>query len=206
MKICHSANTRWALAFAQAFAINGNVRILYPDEPEVADAIKYLAGGGAPVPIKNGNSPSANVTLDTIRTDSVKNAQSLDQLIGNIFGARLGGTVEYIPDTVLYVAVVTSTQELPDLEKLHMQDPDVPIVFFNLKLDILRGDLGLPLFPTRDLQYRFLSKVKPAFLLKPSTFATSISRPPFVVNYSGQLFRAYPGAIISSSVYYLFTH
>merc|ERR1711918_211134 len=64
--------------------------------------------------------------------------------------------------------------------------------FFNLKLDQLRGDLGLPLFPGRDLQYRFLSKIKPAFLLKPSTFATSIKRPPYVVNYSGQLFRAYP--------------
>ena len=65
-------------------------------------------------------------------------------------------------------------------------------VFFNLRLDVLRGDLGLPLFPGRDLQYRFLSKIRPAFILKPSTFATTIKQPPFVVNYSGQLFRAYP--------------
>ena len=189
-----SANTRWALAFSQAFACNGNIRILYPDQPEVDDAIKYLAGGSSPVEIKNGNSPSANVTINTLRQDSIKNAETLDQVIGSIFGARFGGksSIEAIPDTTLYVAVVTSTQELPALETLHELDPDVPIVFFNLRLDILRGDLGLPLFPGRDLQYRFLSKIKPALLLKPSTFATSIKRPPFVVNYSGQLFRAYP--------------
>ena len=191
-----SANTRWALAFSQAFAINGNIRILYPDQPEVDDAIKYLSGGISPVEIKNGNSPSTNVTVNTLRQDSIKNAETLDQVIGSIFGARFGGksSIDLIPDTIMYVAVVTSTQELPALETLHELDPDVPIVFFNLRLDILRGDLGLPLFPSRDLQYRFLSKIKPALLLKPSTFATSIKRPPFVVNYSGQLFRAYPEA------------
>ena len=189
-----SANTRWALAFSQAFACNGNIRILYPDQPEVDDAINYLAGGSSPVKINNRNSPSVNVTINTLRQDSIKNAETLDQVIGSIFGARFGGkgSIAAIPDTTLYVAVVTSTQELPALETLHELDPDVPIVFFNLRLDILRGDLGLPLFPGRDLQYRFLSKIKPALLLKPSTFATSIKRPPFVVNYSGQLFRAYP--------------
>ena len=153
-----------------------------------------MAGGSSPVEIKNGNSPSVNITINTLRQDSVKNAETLDQVIGSIFGARFGGkgSISAIPDTTLYVAVVTSTQELPALETLHELDPDVPIVFFNLRLDILRGDLGLPLFPNRDLQYRFLSKIKPVLFLKPSTFATSIKRPPFVVNYSGQLFRAYP--------------
>ena len=187
-----SANTRWALAFAQAFSSNGPISIIYPDQPEVDDALKYLAGGGSPVEIKNQNSPSANITISTIRADSIKNAQSIDQILSSIFGATIGGVVEPIPGTVLYVAVVSTTQELPDLEKLHKLEPEIPIVFFNLRLDILRGDLGLPLFPGRDLQYRFLSKIRPAFILKPSTFATSIKRPPFVVNYSGQLFRSYP--------------
>ena len=187
-----SANTRWALAFAQAFAPNGQISIIYPDQPEVDDALKYLSGGTLPIEIKNENSPSPNVTISTIRTDSIKNAQSIDQIISSIFGATLGGEVNSIPNTVLYIAVVSSTQELPDLEKLHMLDPKTPIVFFNLRLDVLRGDLGLPLFPGRDLQYRFLSKIRPAFILKPSTFATTIKQPPFVVNYSGQLFRAYP--------------
>lgn len=92
-----------------------------------------------------------------------------------------------------YVALVTSTQELPDLEKLHRLDPEIPIVLFNLRLDVLRGDLGLPLFPGRDLHHRFLSQILPAFYLKDRSFATSLRKPPFLVNYSGLLFRAYPG-------------
>ena len=87
---------------------------------------------------------------------------------------------------------MSSTQELPDLEKLHNIDPSIPIVMFNLRLDVLRGDLGLPLFPGRDLHHRFLSRFKPAFYMKNRSFATSLRRPPFLVNYSGMLYRAYP--------------
>lgn len=50
----------------------------------------------------------------------------------------VAGTVEApLPDTKMYVAVITSTQELPDLEKLHALDPSIPMVLFNLRLDIL---------------------------------------------------------------------
>ena len=189
-----NANTRWAIAFAQAFSSNGPISIMYPDEAELEDALGYLSSGSKPLEIKNGNSPSANVSLSTIRQDSVRNAESIDQLVLSIFGARRqrSGTVKANKGTVLYIVVVSSAQELPDIEKLHELDPDVPIILFNLKLDQLKGDLGLPLFPPRDLQYRFLSKFRPAFFLKTSNFATSIKRPPFVVNYSGQLYRAYP--------------
>lgn len=88
---------------------------------------------------------------------------------------------------------MSSTQELPDLEKLHLMNPEIPIVLFNLRLDVLRGDLGLPLFPGRDLHHRFLSRVRPAFYMKNRSFATSLRKPPFLVNYSGILFRQYPG-------------
>jgi hypothetical protein len=189
-----NANTRWALAFAQAFSANGLVSIIYPDQAELEDALMYLSSGSRPVEIKNGNSPSTNVSLSTIRQDSIRNAESVDQAILSIFGAKRkrSGAVKAIDGTVLYLVVVSSAQELPDIEKLHELAPNVPIVLFNLKLDQLKGDLGLPLFPPRDLQYRFLSKVRPSFYLKTSNYATSIKRPPFVVNYSGQLFRAYP--------------
>ena len=140
----------------------------------------------------DGLNPFPNVTLATCRTDSIKNARSLDQLLLSVFGATVAGTVEPVPNTKLYVAVVSSTQELPDLEKLHNMDPSIPIVFFNLRLDILRGDLGLPLFPGRDLHHRFLCKVKPAYFMKSRSFATSLKRPPFIVNFSGLQFRAYP--------------
>lgn len=137
-------------------------------------------------------SPFPNVTMATIRADSIANAGSIDQIISSIFGATVAGTVEAVAGTKLYIALVSSTQELPDLEKLHSLDPSVPIVFFNLRLDILRGDLGLPLFPGRDLHYRFLTKIRPTFLMRSRSFATSLRRPPFIINYSGLLFRAFP--------------
>jgi len=179
------ANTRWAIEFAKGFSSKGRVSIVYPDEPELADAIRYvdMAGGATPFP---------NITLSTIREDSIKNARSIDQIFGSIFGATVGGTVVGIPGTIMYIAIVSSTQELPDVEKLHEMDPNIPIVFFNLRLDILRGDLGLPLFPGRDLHHRFLSRIMPAFLMRSRAFATSLRKPPFIINYSGLLYRAYP--------------
>ncbi|KAL3913205.1 MAG: hypothetical protein SGPRY_008067 [Prymnesium sp.] len=46
--------------------------------------------------------------------------------------------------------------ELPTLNLLREREPNKPVVYFNLKLDVLRGDLGLPGFPPRGrllLQY-----------------------------------------------------
>lgn len=128
-----------------------------------------------------GVNPSPNITLATIRSDSIDNAKSLDQILMSIFGATIGGTVESIPNTSLYIALISSTQELPDLEKLHVLNPSIPIVFFNLRLDILRGDLGLPLFPNRDLHFRFLSRILPIYFLRSRAFATSLRKPPFIV-------------------------
>ena len=56
----------------------------------------------------------------------------------------------------------------------------------------LRGDLGLPTFPSKDLHYRFLSRLKPTYYLRSRTYAQSLSKPPFLVSYSGAYFRAYP--------------
>lgn len=124
------ANTRWAIEFAQSFTDLGLVSIIYPDQAELEDAIKY-------VDMPGGDRPFPNVTLATIRTDSIKNSKSLDQIFMSIFGAVVAGTVEGIKDTKVYVALVSSTQELTDLEKLHNLDPSIPIIFFNLKLDFL---------------------------------------------------------------------
>lgn len=121
------ANTRWATEFARSFIQLGQVSIIYPDQPELDDALKYVGTDDL----------GPNVTLATIRVDSIKNAMSLDQIFTSVFGATVAGTVAAVPNTALYVALVSSTQELPDLEKLHKLDPTIPIVFFNLRLDIL---------------------------------------------------------------------
>ena len=121
------ANTRWATEFATFFIDLGKVSIIYPDQPELDSAIKYIGE----------DELGPNITVGTIRADSIKNSQSLDQIFLSIFGATVAGTVEPIPNTALYIALVSSTQELTDLEKLHLIDPSIPIVFFNLRLETL---------------------------------------------------------------------
>jgi hypothetical protein len=108
-------------------------------------------------------------------------------------GAFKSGDVKPINGTDLYVCLVASAQELPDIESLHLQIPDKPIILYNLKLDVLRGDLGAPAFPSKAFQDRFLSRVKPIYYLRTRQYSRSTPTPPFLVNYQGCLFRAYPG-------------
>lgn len=48
-------------------------------------------------------------------------------------------------------------------------------------------------FQIQDFQDRFLSRVKPVYYLRTRQYSRSTSRPPFMVNYQGCLFRSYPG-------------
>jgi hypothetical protein len=64
---------------------------------------------------------------------------------------------------------------------------------FDRKLDILRGDLGAPAFPSKDLHDRFLSLIKPTYYLRTRQYTRSTTTPPFLVNFQGCLFRTYPG-------------
>jgi hypothetical protein len=66
-------------------------------------------------------------------------------------------------------------------------------VAWNLELDTLRGDLGLPGWPPKTLHLEFLSQLKPAFYVRPRDYSKSVSIAPFIINYSGALFREYPG-------------
>ena len=73
-----------------------------------------------------------------------------EQTFLNLFGmgddssVTRSGAVKPIDGTDTCVILVASAQELPDVEALAEQSPGIPIVFYNLKLDILRGDLGAP--------------------------------------------------------------
>jgi len=109
----------------------------------------------------------------------------------NIFG-KGRGAVKAPEGYDLYFMLVFSAQELPQIEEFANMVPDKPVCTFNLKLDTLRGDLGLPAFPPKDLQYRFLSRILPVYYLRVRSYSKSIAKPPYLVNYQGALFRSYP--------------
>jgi len=180
-----SANVRFAIDFSQGFVRDGKrVAIMFPDQAEADRAVEQL-GADEPYP---------NVLLRPLVPPSGGlSAPSVDKFFTGLFGKQGNREVQIVEDADVYILLVFSCQELPDLEALALADPGKSIIFFNLKLDTLRGDLGLPAFPPKSLQYRFLSQVLPVYYLRTRAYSKSIAKPPFIVNYQGALFRSYPG-------------
>lgn len=179
-----SANINLATDVAKYFVREGKqVVILVPDKDEL-DLIEEGMGTLSPAP---------NVTIRAVRARNSESAETMGELLLGIFSRAAKGRVLPWYNADIYISVITSGQELPDLEALHAADPDKPMIFFNLNLETHRGDLGLPAFPSKDLHYRFLSQIKPAYLLRTRQYAQTLSRPPFILNYQGALFRTYPG-------------
>lgn len=184
------ANLKLAIDFSKNFAQDGKqVSILLPDEAEANIAIETTMGDAS------NKSPYPGVTIGSLRQSEEGDDRIFkpEQVLLNLFGGGSSGAVKPIEGTDVYVIIVASAQELPDVEELHELEPEKTIVFYNLKLDILRGDLGAPAFPSKDFQDRFLSKVKPVYYLRTRQYSRSTSKPPFMVNYQGCLFRSYPG-------------
>jgi len=118
---------------------------------------------------------------------------------GFSFAALMGGSA---PDSkpaadkaAVFIIINATAAELPNIEEYVNRTctGDKAAVLFNLELDTLRGDLGLLGYPPKDLHYRFLSFFRPVFLLRPRDYSKSVAVAPFIVNYSGALFREYPG-------------
>lgn len=94
----------------------------------------------------------------------------------------------------IYIAANASTVELKELEEYTNENiKEKPLVTWNMELDNLRADLGLLGFPPKDLQYRFLSTLKPVFYIRQRDYSKTVAVAPFIINYSGALFREYPG-------------
>ncbi|CAI5529733.1 unnamed protein product, partial [Closterium sp. Naga37s-1] len=118
---------------------------------------------------------------------ALKNALDLD------FGRQETGEWAAATPSDLYIIANASCQELPAVQAyLEKLPPVTPVLLFNLELDTLRADLGLLGFPPKDLHYRFLSTFRPVFYLRPRDYSKSVAVSPFILNYSGALFRMYP--------------
>mmetsp|Transcript_22226 Transcript_22226/g.32462 ORF Transcript_22226/g.32462 Transcript_22226/m.32462 type:complete len:380 (+) Transcript_22226:72-1211(+) len=197
------ANFKLALDFAKSFAAknddaaadesndnkNGipkNVAILFPDESEMDIALERTSITRNPYP---------GVQVSSLRGSDDRDERFFkpEQTFMSLFGGRSGGIIKPIEDVNMYIILIASAQELPDVEELSELDPDAVICFYNLKLDTLRGDLGAPAFPPKEFQDNFLSKVKPVYFLRTRQYSRSTPKPPFMVNYQGCLFRSYPG-------------
>lgn len=172
------------------------VAILLPDQAELDYAIEKVGGSANPYP---------GVVITSIRQADPNDTRLFqpEQLLLGLFGRGSGGAVKPVHGADVYVCLGVSAQELPDVEELFQleqqqasdnnQTVTPTIVFYNLKLDILRGDLGAPAFPPKAFQDRFLSRVKPVYYLRTRQYSRSTPRPPFLVNFQGCLFRSYPG-------------
>lgn len=173
------ANVRLAVDFAKKYAESGKrVALAFPDLVEKDRAVEQ--NGEKEEPIEN------------IRFSSLRDARK------GSFLERIWTTPEIdvaVRDNDdVFVVLGATCQELPDVERLVEAAGDRLVIFFNLKLDGARGDLGLPAFPRKSMHYRFLSKILPVYYLRTRTYSRSIQKSPFIVNYSGALYRVYPGA------------
>lgn len=183
------SNIQFAIAAARYLNEAGRkVHIVVPDEGELArsermfSAIQGLSEG--------------EITLGCLSGESGVEGGLNDGWASGFFKV---GTKEPKEDAGaaqadVFIVANVSTIELPAVQQYTEKiAKGRPIVLLNLELDTLRGDLGLFAFPKKDLQHEFLSGFKPVFYLRPRDYSKSVNVSPFIINYSGALFREYPG-------------
>lgn len=172
------ANIRLAVDFAKPFAKDGKqVAIAFPDIVEKDRAVQQNNEMDEPVP--------------GIRFSALRDA-SLSSIFERIW-TKPDIEIAVRDNDDMFVVIGASAQELPDVEKLTEAAGSRPVILFNLKLDSARGDLGLPAFPRKDMHRRFLSRVLPVYYLRTRTYSRSLTKPPYLISYSGALYRVYPG-------------
>ena len=182
-------NIQYALTiFSKIYKETGKTcEVLVSDGPDYRRAKKVFA---------NSLELSEGCTLNTLDGKKTENVTSF---FGNMMGGKGLRTREddEVNDTGfnadVFVFVNLSCVDLPAAEKFCAEKANGrPVVFLNNELDTLRADLGLFSFPPKDLHYRFLSTIKPVFYLRTRAYSRTINVSPFVINYSGAIFREYP--------------
>ena len=164
------------------FVVNAST-IELPDVEAYTSALAVPAEeGGAPV---TGEDLPAmvlwNMELDTLRADLGENGRREEGEGGEERGER-GNETEGVSTGGVLVSLLSRPQAPPRPLTLSPPSPPPP--------PPLPGLFG---FPGKDLQYRFLCRFTPAFYIRPRDYSKTVPTPPFLINYSGALFRAYPG-------------
>lgn len=183
-------NTQLALAGGKkvAEATGKRVHIVLPDAAEYRRSAKMFKAAL--------ESAEGRVTLGHLGEHQPPLGLSA---LGSLFGGPPDAGAGSVPElggrsADVFVAINGSAVELADLEAYAEQVVGArTLVAWNMELDTLRADLGLLGFPPKDLQYRFLSQFRPVFYIRQRDYAKSVAVSPFIINYSGCLFREYPG-------------
>jgi len=189
-------NAALATALGAGLAGDGKrVRILLPDNAELVRQNEMLKRN-----MGKRMREEMGVLADKLTFGCLTEAQpTIDERLGSAFTSIFNGGKDTIPKPPeqpedVFIVINVGVLDLPLVETYY--DKIVKggtLILMNCELDTLRGDLGLPAFPSKDLHFRFLSYFKPVFFLRNRKYAKTQATPPYNIEYGGSLFRDYPG-------------
>lgn len=178
------SNVSLAMAAAREIAKEGKrVHVVMPDQGEYVRTYKMIK-------------PTLDI-IEGVSLGHLNEAQSglaAGFSIASLLGERAPPSKEQGDRAQVYIILNATCVELTNVRRyVESTGAGKATVLFNLELDTLRGDLGLLSFPPKEMHYEFLSTFRPVFFLRPRDYSKSVTVAPFIVNYSGALFREYPG-------------